>query len=164
MSSARPAPPADLILRPADLADPRLRTFLTAHLADMAPLSPPESRHALDLSGLAAPGVQVWIAEQGADLVGTVALAPLADGHAELKSMRSDPSRRGAGIGAALLRHALDRARAEGYMLVSLETGTDPFFAAAHRLYARHGFVPCPPFGSYAEDPHSLFMTLDLSA
>jgi putative acetyltransferase len=29
----------------------------------------------------------------------------------------------------------------------------------ARRLYARNGFVPCAPFGSYQPDPHSCFMS-----
>lgn len=49
-------------------------------------------------------------------------------------------------------------------MRLSLETGSDPFFAPARALYAKHGFVPCPPFGSYRPDPLSTFMTLDLTA
>jgi putative acetyltransferase len=36
------------------------------------------------------------------------------------------------------------------------------FFAAARSLYAAAGFVPCGPFGSYVDDPHSTFMTLRL--
>lgn len=38
------------------------------------------------------------------------------------------------------------------------------FFAPVRAFYARSGFVPCPPFGDYAEDPLSTFMTLGLSA
>jgi len=48
------------------------------------------------------------------------------------------------------------------YGRVSLETGSQDFFAPARRLYARHGFVECGPFGSYALDPNSVFMSLDL--
>jgi len=37
-------------------------------------------------------------------------------------------------------------------------------FAAARALYARFGLEDCGPFGTYRLDPHSVFMTLDLSA
>jgi putative acetyltransferase len=70
---------------------------------------------------------------------------------------------RGRGVGTALLRQVLDEARARGYRRVSLETGTHAFFTPAHQLYAAHGFLPCAPFGTYVEDPHSRFFTLDLS-
>jgi len=53
-------------------------------------------------------------------------------------------------------------ARARGYARLSLETGSGPAFDAAHALYARHGFVPCGPFGGYVEDPFSRFLTLAL--
>ena len=44
-------------------------------------------------------------------------------------------------------------ARARGYQRLSLETGTQEFFAPARRLYRRHGFTECPPFGDYRLDP-----------
>ncbi len=37
------------------------------------------------------------------------------------------------------------------------------FFEAARSLYTSFGFVPCPPFGSYKEDPNSVFMTIQLT-
>ena len=33
----------------------------------------------------------------------------------------------------------------------------------ARRLYERFGFTRCGPFGSYVEDPNSVFMTLELT-
>jgi hypothetical protein len=32
----------------------------------------------------------------------------------------------------------------------------------ARALYRRHGFVECPPFGGYAPDRNSVFMSLEL--
>ncbi len=147
----------------ADFTDPRLEAFLQAHLDDMEPTAPPESRHALDLSGLQAPHVRMWVMADADDIVGTVALAAIADGHEELKSMRTEPRTRGRGIASALLAHALDDARSRGVDRLSLETGSMEFFAPARSFYARAGFVPCPPFGSYADDPLSTFMTLALT-
>lgn len=160
-------------IAPADLGDARLVAFLQRHLDELAPTAPPESRHALDLSGLSDPAVRLWVAhdagdgdrtgdDRDGDLVGTVALARIGDGHLELKSMRTDPERRGQGIGALLLRHAIERARADGASRISLETGSMDFFAPARALYRRYGFTECPPFGSYREDPNSVFMTRPL--
>jgi putative acetyltransferase len=59
-----------------------------------------------------------------------------------------------------MLQHLLARARAAGHHTIWLETGTQDFFAPARRLYARHGFTPCEPFGGYRHDPNSAFMTL----
>jgi len=147
----------------ADFDDPRLATFLQAHLDDIAPTAPAESRHALDLAALRSDDVRLWVGTDGGAVVGTVALARLAERHEELKSMRTEPRVRGTGVAGRLLAHALDDARARGVERVSLETGSMAFFAPARRLYARAGFVPCPPFGSYADDPLSCFMTLALA-
>ncbi|MVA74557.1 GNAT family N-acetyltransferase [Auraticoccus sp. F435] len=150
-------------IRDADLDDPALLRFLQAHLDDLAPTAPPESRHALDVTGLRAPGVRLWVAREEPDVVlGTVALAAVAPGHEELKSMRTDPAHRGRGIASRLLRHALVDARRRGVARVSLETGSMDFFAPARALYRKHGFVGCGPFGSYRPDPNSTFMTLEL--
>jgi len=82
--------------------------------------------------------------------------------HAELKSMRTDPARRAEGIASQMLAHLVEDARSRGVRRISLETGSMEFFAPARRFYAAAGFVECPPFGSYVDDPHSVFMTLEL--
>lgn len=148
----------------ADFADPRLAAFLQAHLDDMEPTAPPESRHALDLASLQRPGVRLWVATDEDGIVGTAALSALDAQHEELKSMRTEPRARGRGIARGLLAHVLDDARARGVARVSLETGSMAFFAPAHALYASAGFEPCGPFGSYRDDPLSTFMTLVLTA
>jgi putative acetyltransferase len=152
-----------VLITRADFADPRLADFLQAHLDDMEPTAPPESRHALDLSGLQRDDVRLWVATDDDRLVGTAALAALGDAHEELKSMRTDPQLRGQGIASRLLVHLLDDARSRGAERVSLETGSMEFFAPARAFYARAGFEPCPPFGSYVDDPNSTFMTLVLA-
>lgn len=149
-------------LERADFGDPALAVFLRAHLDELAPTAPVESRHALDLSGLRAPGVRLWVALIDTEIVGTGALAALEPAHEELKSMRTDPARRGAGIARAILGHLLRDARSRGVRRISLETGAQDFFAPARSLYAGAGFRLCPPFGSYGEDPHSVFMTMAL--
>lgn len=149
-------------ISPADLHDPELIGFLEAHLADLAPISPPESQHALDVEALRKPEVRMWAAYAEGELVGTVALAELHDGHEELKSMRTSPAQRGKGIGKQLVSHALADARSRGVSRVSLETGSETFFAPARALYLGVGFAGCDPFGSYVEDPNSVYMTIEL--
>ncbi len=151
-------------IRPADFGDPALEAFLRAHLADMALESPKESQHALDLAALQQPGVRLWVAWHEGRIAGTCALAVLEPGHEELKSMRTEPELRGRGIASELLDHVLADARARQVGRISLETGSMEFFAPARALYARHGFDPCPPFGSYRHDPHSTYMTRALTS
>jgi len=148
----------------ADFADPRLAAFLQAHLDDLAPTAPPESRHALDLPALRAPHVRMWVATDAEGIVGTAALAALDEDHEELKSMRTEPRVRGRGVASGLLAHVLADARERGVARVSLETGSMAFFEPARSLYAKAGFVPCGPFGSYVADPNSTFMTLRTAA
>jgi putative acetyltransferase len=148
-----------LRIEPAVFADPRLRQFLQAHLDELAPTAPAESRHALDLSALQQPGVRLWTVQDHDEIVGTAALAPLEPRHEELKSMRTDPARRGEGIASALLAYLIRDAEDRGIERISLETGSMSFFAPAHILYNKAGFTPCPPFGSYVDDPNSTYMT-----
>lgn len=145
-----------------DLSSPDIPAFLEAHLQDMRAISPPESKHALDLDGLRHPSITFWCVRDAGVLVGCGALKALNADHAEIKSMRVDASRRRQGIAARLLQHMLDAARERGFRQVSLETGAMPFFEPAHRLYAEFGFAPCPPFAAYRVDPNSRFMTLAL--
>lgn len=145
-------------------ATPDLAEFLLAHHADMAGTAPVESQHALPLAGLLVPGVRLFTARDGGVLVATGALAAMTDDddHEELKSMRTDPARRGRGLGSLMVEALLADARDRGVRRVSLETGSADFFRPAHALYARAGFRECGPFGAYAVDPHSTFMSVEL--
>ena len=143
-----------------DPTDPEVAPLLAEHLDDMRATSPPESVHALDGAGLADPAVTFWVARLGGTVAGCAALKELPPYAGEVKSMRTADFARGQGIGTALLRHLLAEARRRGYDAVFLETGTQPYFAPAHRLYRAHGFTECPPFGDYVLDPNSLFMIL----
>ena len=133
--------------------------LLAEHLADMHATSPAESVHALDVTGLLVPTVTFWTARRDGALLGCAALKELEPAHGEVKSMRTAPASRGAGVATALLGHLLDEARTRGYRRVSLETGSQAFFEPARRLYERHGFTECGPFADYVLDPHSVFFS-----
>lgn len=150
-------------LRPADFDDPRLIDLLSEHLRSLSALSPPESVHALNLEGLRRPDVRLWTAWRGDTLLGCGALKTLDATHGEIKSMRTAAAHLRQGVARTMLQHLLTEARAAGLARVSLETGTAPPFVPAHRLYRAAGFQECGPFGDYVPDPHSLFMTLDLT-
>jgi putative acetyltransferase len=149
-----------VLIRLDDLRDPRIAGFLEEHIRDMRAVSPPESKHALDLEGLRQRDIRFWSAWDEGQLVGCGALKQLDDTHGELKSMRSAVSHRGRGVGRQMLLHIMAEARATGLRRLSLETGAMPFFAPARALYAAHGFAACAPFGGYRADPNSVFMTL----
>ena len=146
-----------------DPARPDVHQLLSEHLADMFATSPAESVHALDHSALSHESITFWTAREDGVLLGCGALKLLSAGHAEIKSMRTTASARGRGVATLMLEHIMAEAGRLGYERVSLETGTEDYFAPARRLYARHGFTECPPFGDYTLDPNSVFMELTIS-
>ncbi|MFE9233232.1 GNAT family N-acetyltransferase [Cellulosimicrobium funkei] len=147
-----------------DPTTPDVLALLQEHLDDMYATSPPESVHALDVERLRAPDI-TFVTARSADggLLGCGALKQHDATLGELKSMRTTAAARGRGVAATVLAHLLDAARDRGLDRVSLETGTEDYFAAARRLYARHGFVPCGPFADYTDDPNSTYLTLSLA-
>ena len=145
------------------LDHPSVVELLHAHFNRSLAETAPGSAHALDVSGLQSPDVTFWSAWDGETLVGVGALKSLSADHGEVKSMHTVEAARGRGVGSAMLRHIVEAARARGMSRLSLETGSWPYFAPARALYARHGFVECPPFGDYVEDPNSVFMTRSLA-
>lgn len=150
-------------LREDDLRGPEIAELLQAHLDFAALHSPRESIHALDLDGLRHPDITFWTVWLDGELAGCGALRELSPEHGEIKSMHTAVKHRGKGVGARIVAHLLDVARARGYRRVSLETGTMEAFAPARALYQRFGFTVCPAFAQYRnDDPHSLCMTLAL--
>jgi putative acetyltransferase len=142
-----------------DLSRPEIHALLEEHLRSMHELSPPESVHALDLSGLRSPDVTFWSVWEGDTLVGCGALKELDAAHGEVKSMRTPAALRRRGAGRAVLAHIIEEAYRRGYTRLSLETGAFEAFKPAHRLYESFGFTFCGPFGDYTDDPNSVFMT-----
>jgi putative acetyltransferase len=145
-----------------DLSGPEVAALLAEHLDDMRASSPPESKHALDLEALRRPDVTFWTVWEDDVLLGFGALRELDPTHGEIKSMRTASASRGRGVGSALVRHVVAEGRRRGYRRLSLETGSSDHFAPARRLYERHGFVPCAPFGDYRPDRHSVHLTMVL--
>ncbi|MEM8786709.1 MAG: GNAT family N-acetyltransferase [Pseudomonadota bacterium] len=154
-------------IRPDDLQDPRVMALIAAHRAHSHAHSPATSAHTLTAQALRAPGITLYVAWEGEAALATGALqlidpAEGAEG-AEIKSMHVAEAARGRGLGAAMLAHLEAAARARELGRLWLETGSMDAYAPARGLYARHGFTPCPPFGTYVEDANSVFMTKPLS-
>ena len=149
-------------IRVDDLSGPEIIALLHEHLRCMAQVSPPESRHALNLDGLRKPEITFWTLWNGSDLAGCGALKELDAHHAEIKSMRTASAHLRKGVASQMLRHIFDEAKRRGYRRLSLETGSFDYFAPARKLYASFGFTPCGPFATYKEDSNSVFMTKEI--
>ena len=145
-----------------DLSGPQIAEFLNEHIQQMRTITPLESKHALGLDKLRAPGVTFWSAMEGDAVVGCGAITTLDAGHAELKSMRTASHRKRTGVASLLLDHILTEARRMGFRRLSLETGAAAFFLPARKLYEKFGFDYCGPFAGYQADPHNVFMTKSL--
>ena len=145
-----------------DLSRPAVHALLSEHLQHMQTLSPLDSVHALGLDKLRRPEITFWTAWDGSQLLGCGALKELSATHGEVKSMRTPAALRRRGAARAIVTHIIEIAKLRGYERLSLETGSTESFKPAQALYASFGFTHCGPFADYAQDPHSVFMTLRL--
>jgi putative acetyltransferase len=149
-------------IRKDDLTGAEIIELLQEHLRCMAAVSPPESRHALDLNGLRRPEITFWTIWNGPELAGCGALKELDPLTGEIKSMRTAYSYQRRGVASQMLRHITVEAKRRGYRRLNLETGAMDYFEPARKLYARHGFVFCEAFAPYVTDPNSVFMTREI--
>lgn len=84
---------------------------------------------------------QFWVALDGADVVGTIALLDIGLQQVALRKMFVRASHRGAelGVAKALLKTALQWSREKN--LRDIYLGTTAYFHAAHRFYEKNGFI-----------------------
>ncbi len=145
-----------IVIARTDPHHPQATALLKQSHALMESLFPPEDNFYLDIDDLVSDSIHFFTARIGDTVCGTGALA-IKDGYGEVKSMFVAEHARGQGVADAILRQIEDQARAEGLPELKLETGN--VLHAAHKLYRRHGFTDCGPFGDYAEAKSSIFMT-----
>jgi len=140
-----------------------LALLMQRHTEDMHADTPPESIHMMDAGQLAVPEVAFFVLRDAGQPLAMGAFKRIDAGHAEIKSMHVLAEARGRGLSRAMLNHLLAEAKSAGFQRLSLETGIQPTFVAARALYYKAGFVDCPPFEGYSEDPNSVFMTRSLA-
>lgn len=113
-----------------------------------------------DLAALPAP----FVPPLGALLVALEDREPLGCGAllaldpptiAEIKRVYVRPSARGRGVGEAITRALMDRARAAGYTHVRLDTA--PELASAQALYRRLGFHATAPYREVGDVEYLFF-------
>ncbi|SEW38556.1 putative acetyltransferase [Cognatiyoonia koreensis] len=144
-----------IIVTLTDPRDPQATALLKQSHALMQSLFPPEDNFYLDIADLIADDIWFFGAREGDQILGTGALKSYGT-YGEVKSMFVADTARGRGIAGAVLRQIEDQARELSLPVLKLETGN--VLHAAHRLYRRHGFVDCGPFGQYADAKSSIFM------
>ncbi len=144
-----------IVVGRTDPRDPQATALLQASHALMQALFAPDENHFLSIDALCSEDVHFFTAREGDVILGTGAIKVNKD-MAEVKSMFVAETARGRGVADAILRALEDRARELRLHWLRLETGD--VLQAAHRLYARHGFLSCGPFGNYTENASSVFM------
>ena len=119
-------------------------------------LYPPESRHALDLASLKQANVLFAVARQASGRAVACGAIVLGDEYGEVKRMYVHPNCRGQGLARQIFTLLEASANDRGCRLLMLETG--PRQPEAIAFYERCGFSRTSPFGSYRDDPLSVFM------
>lgn len=121
----------------------RVRRLVTAH-GDARATTPGVEYVYADAARMPGPYVPplggIWVAVNGEQGIGCVALRPLETGVGEVKRMFVDSEWRGMGVGRALLLALAEGARARGLSMLRLGTLHD--MDAALALYQSLGFTP----------------------
>ncbi|MEU0567562.1 GNAT family N-acetyltransferase [Nonomuraea sp. NPDC005983] len=126
--------------QPGDLLTGLHATYLAASGDDPGPLVPTRAFAWLVRTGGPGRRAEAWAASENGEVVGGYGLAfPQSENThlGRLFPLVVRPERRGRGLGSALLRHAVDRVRAEGRRLLLAEspaTGTGERFARAQGM------------------------------
>jgi putative acetyltransferase len=139
-----------------DPASPAVRKLLEQLDRYLDALYPPESNHLLSVESLRKPNVVFLTARVDDQVVGCGAFVNQVGDYGEIKRMFVLPEFRGLKIGHHLLEQLETLARASGLKVARLEIGVSQ--PEAMQLYQRAGYQRRGPFGSYAEDPLSIFV------
>lgn len=125
---------------------------LESHLA---PFYPATSRHGYSVEKLIRQGVAFFVTRHDGIPVGCGGVQFFDETYGELKRMFVRPQFRGMGFAKLMLEHLEAHARENQIPLMRLETGI--YQKEAIALYIRMGYLSCPPFGDYTDDPLSRF-------
>lgn len=141
-----------------------VRELIAELNAALLRLTPREHCHHMSVEQMAGPETTVFIARDGtARAVGCGALKLHSPVLGEVKRMYTRPEIRSQRVGSALLDAIEALARDKRVAALMLETGEDPGFEGAYRLYERRGFTRRGPFLDYPDSGWSRYYEKSLA-
>jgi 23S rRNA-/tRNA-specific pseudouridylate synthase/GNAT superfamily N-acetyltransferase len=146
-----------------ELVDPRSPVIvrMIAELDEyQASLYPPESNHLVDIDNLAGKDYYFIAAMDHGEPKAVASFKRTSHGYVEIKRLYVIEEYRGRKLAIKLMAALEKKARLEGFTNAKLETGIHQ--QAAIALYEKLGYDKTGPFGSYAKDPLSVFMSKNL--
>ncbi len=149
-------PDKTIQIRPADPRTPSIRDMISALDDYQASLYPPESNHLEPIEKLVAPDYYFIAAWKDQELLGIASFKRVSTSYVEIKRLYLPHQNRGLGLAIKLMDALEEKALQEGYKEACLETGVHQNEALG--LYEKLGYEKTRPFGSYQEDPLSVFM------
>jgi len=120
---------------------------------------PDESNHLDSVEVLSQENVHMMGAFVDGELAG-IGAVKVFDDYGEMKRLYVKPEFRGQGLGRMLMGEMENYLMNLGIRQAKLETGIYQYEAIA--LYRQLGYVDCPPFGDYGEDPYSVYMVKNI--
>ncbi|GAB0110668.1 GNAT family N-acetyltransferase [Pseudoalteromonas distincta] len=126
-------------------------------------LYPVATAQSLELNELTLPNVYAigLKTEEGIIACGAIVEKFDTQPYGEIRRLYVKPSHRGKGLSRRIMQILLHQAGEKQIPLIRLETG--PKQIKSINLYENLGFKRCSSFGSYVDNPQSVFMELGLS-
>jgi len=146
----------NISIKPADPRSPPIQKMISELDDYQAALYPPESNHLEPLGKLIPPDYYFIAAWEGHYVLGIASFRRVSGTYVEIKRLYVPHQNRGLGLAIKLMDALEEKALQEGYSEARLETGIHQNEALS--LYQKLGYEKTGPFGSYQEDPFSVFM------
>jgi putative acetyltransferase len=151
----------NILIKTADPRTPAIQELITELDAYQASLYPPESNHLEPVEKLVSPDYYFIAAWNDHEVLGIASFRRMPENYVEIKRLYVPHQNRSMGLAKKLMNALEEKATQEGFSEARLETGIDQKEALG--LYQTLGYDKTEPFGSYQEDPLSVFMRKKLS-
>lgn len=148
-----------------DVRDPRgavARALIAELDAYLNALYPPQNNYLDPADELAKAHVRFLVASRDGEPIGCGAVKSMPEGYGEIKRVFVRPAGRGHGVARRIMRELESHLIANGITEARLETGIRQPEALA--LYEALGYRRIGRFGTYRDDPSSIFMAKRLGA